>query len=136
MRRVYALAVWTGGPPPFDLRADMAAQFEAEGRRLPVGRTWALLRDCEVIALGGLEPAGAAEARGWLLTADLDVRDWAMACWATRQALDEARTWRTIRRVRVLADGARRRAAAMMERLGFEWTGGEGRDRVMTLELN
>lgn len=136
MRRIYSLAVWAGGPPPFALRADMAEQFEAEGRRLPDGRAWALVRDGRVIALGGLEPAGGAEARGWLLTADLDERDWAKACWATRLAMTEARTWRTVRRVRVLADGARRRAAAMLERLGFEWTGGEGRDRVMTLELN
>jgi hypothetical protein len=64
VRRIYSLAVWPGGPPPFALRADMAEQFEAEGRRLPDGRAWALMCDGRVIALGGLEPAGAAEARG------------------------------------------------------------------------
>lgn len=136
MRRIYSLALWPGGPPPFAPRADMAEQFEAEGRRLPAGPAWALVRDGGVIALGGLEPVGATGARGWLLTGDLDRRDWARVCWATRMVMAEARTWRTVRRVRVLADGSRRRAAAMLERLGFEWTGGEGRDRVMTLELN
>jgi RimJ/RimL family protein N-acetyltransferase len=105
-------------------RDDMAAAWTV--RRGLSGR---------VLAVGGYSRRGAAEASGWMLTADLSAREWACVVRAIRLGLRTVRGWRTVRRLHVLADGRRPGARRLLERLGFEKTGEDDGDAVMTLEI-
>ena len=117
-------------------RPDMAASFEAERGRLPGGRKWTLTRDGRPVGVGGFEPSGAAASMGWWLAEDLDMRGWAAARRASREALDWARRVGPIRRVHVLAAGDRPAACRMLARLGFARTGAlDDGDVVMSLEF-
>jgi hypothetical protein len=115
------------------LRADMAEQFEAERRTLPVGQKWALTQDGELLGLGGLEPSGAGTSLGWYLAGELTPRQWAMARKASREVLARAAT-RGVRRVHALTPVDSPDAATMLARLGFRLTGQENGDAVMTWE--
>lgn len=130
-------AAWaTGGPPPLPLRPDMAAQFAAEGGRLPEGPAWMLTRRGELVALGGVEPIGGAHGAGWLLCGDdLTARDWLMIRKALVEGVLGLRRTRTVRFVHALADVGRPKAAALLRRLGFESAGRTGDDLKMTLEV-
>lgn len=117
------------------LRPDMAAQFEATGRRLLPGPAWAVADGDRVLGFGGLSAQGATASVGWLLVSDgLTARDWAAGRRAMRAALDWARG-HAIRRVRVLVEAGQPGAHRLMLGLGFVATDRDGDDITMTLEL-
>lgn len=117
------------------LRPDMAEQFAGERGVIPPGPVWTLLRDGEVLGMGGLEPKGAARSHGWLLVADgLTPRDWAMGRRAIREALDFAAR-RAVRRVQALVDCGSPGACRLLLGLGFVATDRDGDNIVMTREL-
>ncbi|MBX9707226.1 MAG: hypothetical protein K2X61_04750 [Caulobacteraceae bacterium] len=116
------------------LRADMAEQFEAEGRTLPAGQKWALRQDGQLLGLGGLEPAGHGRSLGWYLTGDLTPRQWAGVRSASRYVLHRAGT-RGVRSVFAKVARDRPGHAAMLARLGFRLSGQEGDHAVMMKDL-
>lgn len=117
------------------LRADMAADFEREGRTLPPGPTWALWIDDRLVGMGGLTPHGGGVSGGWLLIgATMDRRAWTVARRAIREVLAWART-RSIRRIVAVVEAANAGAAALLTVLGFQPTDRVGDDITLTLEL-
>ncbi len=117
------------------LRPDMAEQFAGEQGTIPPGPVWTLLRDGEVLGMGGLEPKGASRSLGWLLVAEgLTPRDWAMGRRAMREALDFAAR-RAVRRVQALVEARRPEACALLLALGFVATDRDGDNIIMTREL-
>lgn len=120
--------------PTMRLRPDMAEAFQAEAGRVPPGPKWILTAGTEVVAVGGLEPAGAGASLGWLLVSDLDRRGWVMV----RKALTSGVEWagrHAIRRVHALVANDQPKHAALLSRLGFKLTGQQGDNAVMTLEM-
>jgi hypothetical protein len=68
-------------------RADMIADYTAEGGVLPAGRKWVLIDDGHMLAFGGVDPDRA----GWLLPGEgLTRRHWAMIAEGIRNAMDGA----------------------------------------------
>lgn len=122
-------------PAPLVLRADMAAQFAAEDLRLPEGPAWSLCRDGDLVAIGGVEPAGGAHGTGWLLCGDLDRREWAMVRRALIYGVQTLKRWRTTRFVHALAEAGRPGAVRLLQRMGFEAKGREGAAVRLTLEV-
>lgn len=123
-------------PNPLPLRADMAAQFAAEGGRLPEGRAWSLCRDGDLLAVGGVEPMGGAHGGGWLLCGDeLTRRDWLMIRKALVEGVLGLRRARTVRFVHALADAGKPKAIRLLRRLGFEAAGREGDAVKLVLEV-
>lgn len=123
-------------PQPLPLRADMAAQFAAEGAKLPEGQAWELCRDGELRAIGGVEPIGGAHGAGWLLVGDdLTTRDWLMIRKALVEGVLGLRRTRTVRFVHAYADAGAPKAIRLLRRMGFEAAGREGDAVKLVLEV-
>lgn len=117
------------------LRPDMREQFEAAGGDLGDGPAWAFGIGGRLLGLGGLRPVGAAGSSGWLLVGEgVTSRDWAAARRAIRTVLEWAAR-RAIRRVHAFPEASLAGAMRLLVKLGFEPTGREGDNIIMTKEL-
>lgn len=117
------------------LRPDMRRQFQEEGHELPAGPIWTLLESGRVLGMGGLKPSGAGASIGWLLVGeDVGPRDWAVGRRLMRRALEWA-ACHAIRRVHACPEASMDGARRLLVGLGFEPTGEEGDNIVMTKEL-